>query len=222
MAWSLVQKSAAPAFGGGGGNAPTLPGASTAGNLLIACVIDTDEASTVSTTSGWDLVIQGTQAFAGSAEIWYYPNNPGGISSATFTDTTGNLGDAWLAEFTISGVAAATADSSGTGTAAGSTSCTATEFGPNAGGDLAIAVFSQLAFGSITWATPSGWSLIGSDASSGTAMCAYLLSAPAGTLSVTGSATGSSSQWSASVATFSAAGGGSPAVNTSAFMAFFA
>jgi hypothetical protein len=222
MAWTLVQKSASPTFGGGGTVEPTLPGASAPGNLLIGCVCDIDEASTVSAPSGWETAAEGMQAFAGSAGIWYYPDNPGGISNATFSDTTSNLGDAWLAEFTISGVAAAALDSSGTGSSGSGTSVPATATGANAGGDLAIAVFGEFVLSTITWATPSGWTQIGNDASSGDAMCAYLLSASAGTLSVTGAtASGPAGQWAAAVATFKA-GGGSPAVNAGSFMTFFA
>lgn len=223
MAWSLVQKSPAPTFGGGASVDPTLPGASAAGNLLIACLVDADEGSVVSAPAGWELAVQGTQAFAGSTEIWYYPDNPGGISDASFTDTSGDLGDAWLAEFTISGVSAAALDSSGTGSTGSATSCAALATSANAAGDLAIAVFSESVFSGITWGTPSGWTQIGSDTGTEDAMCAYLLSASAGTLSVTGSTTGSAGQWSAAVATFSATGGGGGgAVNAGSFMAFFA
>jgi hypothetical protein len=222
MTWSLVQKSAAPTFGGGSTVDPPLPGASAAGNLLVACIVDADEASTVTGPSGWQMAVQGTQAFAGSTGIWYYPDNPGGISNASFADTSGDLGDAWLAEFTISGVSAVTPDSSGTGSTGSATSCAATATGSSAAGDLAIAVFSESVFASVTWGTPSGWTPIGSDTGPAIAMCACLLSAPAGALSVTGATTGGpSGQWAAAVATFSVGGGGLT-VNAGSFMSFFA
>lgn len=220
MAWTLVQESASA----GSGDA-SVGSASTAGNLLVSCIIDADEASTVTAPSGWVKAVQGAQAFAGSAGIWYYPNNPGGITSVTFSDTTGNLDDGWMAEFTTSGVASAALSTTGTGTQSASSTCPVTAAGANPAGALAISAFTEEGFSLITFSTPSGWTVIGSDVTSGSggALAAYELSASAGTLSVTGAlGSGSPGSWAGALATFSASGGGSPAVSSSAFMAFFA
>lgn len=219
MTWTLVQKSTAA-----GSGSASVGSASTAGNLLVACIIDADEASTVTAPSGWVKAIQGAQAFAGSAGIWYYPNNPGGISSVTFSDTTSNLTDGWMAEFTASGVASAALDSTGTGSQSSATSCPVTATSSSAAGDLAVACFAWAGFSGLTWSTPSGWTLLGDDTGgTGDGWSGYVLSVSAGTLSVTGAtATGSAAAWSGALATFSAGGGGSPAVSSSAFMAFLA
>jgi hypothetical protein len=220
MTWTLVQKSSAIGVNTTGASAaPALPGSSASGNLLVAVITDADEASTVSGPSGWTLAIQGASAFAGSAGIWYYQDNPGGISSATFTDSNSNLADSWMAEFTVSGVAAAAPDTVGTGTASGSSTCTATATGASTAGDLAVCIFTETLFGAPTWSTPSGWTLLGDDSGTdGGAWSGYLLNASAGTLSVTADS-GVSSSWAGSVATFSA--GGAPVVHAGAFAAFF-
>jgi hypothetical protein len=219
MAWTLVQKSSVPGTNSSGASAqPSLGAASAAGSLLVAVVGDTDEAAAVSTASGWQRGVHATQAFAGSADIWFYPDNPGGITSLTFTDGGANLADSWMAEFTTAGVAGAMLEAAGTGTATGTT-CPVTADEASTAGDLAICMFGQSAGGG-TWTAPSGWSLLGSDAGSayGNAWSGYLLSAPAGTELVTG-AYSLSGQWAGAVALFSAS---PPAGASGSFMSFFA
>src|SRR5439155_12910687 len=67
----------------------TLPVASTAGTLLVATVNSDPTAAAFTAPAGWVSAVSINQATAGRVEIWYYPNNPGGITSATFT-TGGN------------------------------------------------------------------------------------------------------------------------------------
>src|SRR5436309_14928044 len=67
------------------GATATLATASTAGNLLVATVAA--QASTAFTApSGWARG-PSTTASNAHAEVWYYANNPGGITSATFTSS---------------------------------------------------------------------------------------------------------------------------------------
>jgi hypothetical protein len=220
MTWTLVQKSSAPGTNSAGSPAvPSLGSASTAGNLLVAVVTDADEADTVTAPSGWLSAVLATQAFAGSAGIWYYPDNPGGITSASFAASGSNIDDTWLAEFTAPGVAAAMLDSAGAGTASAA-DCTVTATSASAAGDLAVCIFGMTATGN-TWSPVAGFTLIGDDSgmSFGTAWAGYLLSAAGGTLAVTGHSN-LSGEWAGAVATFSASG--VTAVRTGAFAAFFA
>lgn len=220
MAWTLVQESTAPGTNSSGASvAPSVAAGSHAGNLLVAVISGVNDPDTLTGPSGWVQAVQGVQTTAGTASIWWYGNNPGGISSATFTDTASALEDSWMAEFTTSGVSGAAVDSSGTGSAAGANSCTAAATGANSAGDLAVCVFQNFVFGG-TWTTPTGWTLLGDDVGAiGFAWSGYQLNAAAGTLSVT-SHFSNTGWWAGAVATFSASGG-APAVNTGAFFSLF-
>jgi len=63
----------------------TMSGASTAGNLLIALVVGSGDASTATAPAGWVSAQQGSGSQSRRAAVFYYANNPGGISSAQFT-----------------------------------------------------------------------------------------------------------------------------------------
>ncbi|MDQ6918015.1 MAG: hypothetical protein M3Z98_01525 [Candidatus Dormibacteraeota bacterium] len=78
---------------------PTLPAASTAGNLLVA-VVNAGASATQSTApAGWVIANGVNQPGCCRSEIWYYPSNPGGISSAAFTMAAGNQGIAQMTEW---------------------------------------------------------------------------------------------------------------------------
>lgn len=205
MVWTLVQKSSAPGTNSSGTSAaPALPGGSTAGNLLIAVVTSLTEPDTISGPSGWVQAVKGQQSSAGTASIWYRANNPGSVSSATFTDSASSLADSWMAEFTISGAAGALLATSGTGSTSSGTTCTATATSSNPAGALAVCIFDQQVFGAGTWTTPSGWTLLDDDSGSiGFGWAGYQLSAASGTLSVTGQHS-LSGAWAGAVATFTA------------------
>lgn len=222
MAWSLAQVSPVP-----GTNTrdttvvPAIPAPSAAGSLLVATITTAQDPDTVSGPSGWVQAVQAAQTFGGTASIWYYLNNPGGISSATFTDSDDQLQDSWMAEFTAAGAATAVLDSVGTGSTSGITAvatCTATAATPNAAGDLAVCIFQAASFGG-TWTTPPGWMVLGSDSEvfAGVAFAGYQLSAPAGTLSVTGTLD-NNAYWAGAAATFTPGGSSAP---TGAFFSLF-
>ncbi len=68
----------------------TLPSASTAGTLLVAAVSNEHLTSApFSGPAGWTKAVTFFDTHDGTAEIWYYVNNPGGITSATFTASSG-------------------------------------------------------------------------------------------------------------------------------------
>jgi hypothetical protein len=70
---------------------PTLPAASLAGTLLVADVRSVGTPNRFTAPAGWVAATFVNQASGGRSEIWYYPNNPGGISSVTFTITPANI-----------------------------------------------------------------------------------------------------------------------------------
>jgi hypothetical protein len=63
----------------------TLPAASTAGTLLVANVRSDSTPTKFAAPAGWVNAGAASQAGQARSEIWYYPNNPGGITNATFT-----------------------------------------------------------------------------------------------------------------------------------------
>jgi hypothetical protein len=68
---------------------PTLPSASTAGTLLVAVLTNKTNSVAFTAPTGWTQAITGNNSCCGRIDIWYYVNNPGGITSATFTAASG-------------------------------------------------------------------------------------------------------------------------------------
>jgi hypothetical protein len=68
-----------------------LPAASTSGTLLVAIVRSDPTPNRVAAPAGWVSADFASAAGTARSEIWYYPNNPGGISSATFTINPANI-----------------------------------------------------------------------------------------------------------------------------------
>src|SRR5438046_3044327 len=72
----------------------TLPVASTAGTLLVATINSLTTPNKFAGPPGWTSAAEIDNPAEGRSEIWYYPNNPGGISSATFTMNPATVGGA--------------------------------------------------------------------------------------------------------------------------------
>ena len=64
---------------------PTLPAASQAGTLLVANISTVDGVGSIAGPANWVLAASSRQAGEGWNEIWYYKNNPGLITTATWT-----------------------------------------------------------------------------------------------------------------------------------------
>lgn len=180
---------------------PALGAASTAGNLLVATVSDAST-SGFSAPAGWIRAAAASGA-ASQAEIWYYPNNPGGITSATFTSgglvftfTVAQLSE-WSGVVTSSPL-----EASGTATAAASGSVTASTSGATTvSGELGIASFTAGASAG-TFTRGAGWNNLGGSSSTLTQYTAdYRLGLAAGAVSDAQSSTVSGA-WGAVIATF--------------------
>lgn len=170
---------------------PGLGAPSAAGTTLVAWLNSTNNTWTV--PAGW---ILGTaeQNNGAQAAIAIYPNNPGGISSATFTNGgTSNL-KGIMGEFVPpTGVTNAGLKIQATGAAGAADHCSVIA-GTAQAGDLILCGFDESfpAGTAITWHDPSGFTLAGSDQGSGAAnhqYAGYNLNAASGALTVTGSST---------------------------------
>jgi len=191
----------------------TLPASSTAGDLLVATITE-NGTTTFSAPAGWIAgpAVSTTGTYHGRAEIWYYPNNPGGISSATFTASGATQVGGQLSEW--SGVATTSPlDTRGTNTATSASSITAsTTSAPTATGDVGITAF-DLAMSraqNITFTPSSGWANLGNNGTGGTANTYtgdYQLGLGASTISETESAS-RTWDWAAAIATFKPASAG--------------
>lgn len=190
---SNVQVGTNVASSGSGNVTATLPAASTAGNLLVftgwnsSCAV-----CGFSGPAGWVLAKRQFNPWWG--EVWYYLNNPGGITSATFTSSGAGSGGQ-LSEF--SGVS--TLDATGSATASLTTSATVTtSAATTAIGELAITYVENSGGG--TFGTPSGWIHLVDDGANGE-LSDYMVVGSTGTVSEMVTSTTSVS-WVAVIATF--------------------
>ena len=149
---------------------PTLASASTAGTLLVALLANRNTPASAPFTgpAGW---VNATGVFlsgTGRVEIWYYPNNPGAISSATFTASTGaNTVVAELSEWKAAAFATPV-DVTGTMTAASSTTATvSTSASAAVSGDIAFTMFATSTLAIATFTAGAGWSHVFTDGTRG-------------------------------------------------------
>ena len=189
---------------------PTLPAVSIAGTLLVATVNCLTTPNRFQPPASWVQASEVNVAGAGRTEIWYYPNNPGGISNATFTINPANINcDGQLSEW--NGVATASPlDQSGANSSANAASITISTAGAMVqGAELVIVAdgFNK-GVGGQTFGRGAGWSALAADTANGFAS-EYRLDLAAGVASET--VTGNpSTAWSEAIATFKpgASGGG--------------
>lgn len=198
----------------------TLPAASQAGNLLVATTNSLNTATKFVATAGWVAAAQITRAGSGRSEIWYYPNNPGGINSITFTINPANIDTvAQISEW--SGVATvAPLDQTGTASLTTRTSATISTAGATAqANELVITAdgFNKGVAGQ-TFTPGASWIGLSSDTTNGFAS-EYRLDLPAAVASetMTGNPT---TVWSLAIATFKPAGTGAGAVLDPGFYYF--
>lgn len=171
MAIVLVQNSAAISTS----DTNTLPVASTAGNLLVACM---QGAASYTPPSGWTLA--GTVEANSGAAIYYYTNNPGSLSSFTFTSALQLL----ILEF--SGVATSSPLDTSGNNGAGTSPVTATTSGNvSAANELAVAIGAdaETKAGTTTLGEPATWTAVknnGASSLTGHTAVNYLLNPTSG------------------------------------------
>lgn len=215
MTWTLVQKSAAVAVTSGGTTVTgTLPGGSSAGNLLVAVLSDSDGHASWTLPAGWQRAQHAANYGNSGADIWYLPpgSNPGGISSVLCASSRSADLKAALAEFhTDLAAAVVSLGATGTGLAGAVTSCPVTAGTVPGAGDLLIGCWHQrfTAAAAVTWTDPAGMTLLADTTGSATHQIysAYQLAAPGGTQAETPAssvASDNTTAWAGCLATFSA------------------
>jgi hypothetical protein len=197
----------------------TLPAASTAGTLLVANISAGPSTTPSTAPAGWVYANGVNEPGEGRNEIWYYPNNPGGISSATFTlSPAGNGAVAQMTEW--SGVATASPlDQTGTLAQGSSKTATISTSGamalPN---ELVITNDGYNPNNGETFAPGAGWTSLKNDPGNGYSS-EYRLNLPAGVASETMTFTTAVS-WSNVIATFRSGGSANGAVLDPGFYYF--
>ena len=198
----------------------TLPGASQAGTLLVATVSAASTPNKFAAPAGWISAAEANQVGEGRSEIWYYPNNPGGISSITFTMNPATIaGNAQMSEW--SGVDTATPlDQSGSSTVLVPTASTviATSGAMAQTGELVITGDGFKIPAGQTFSRGAGWAGLATDLAQGYSS-EYRLDLPVGVASET-LATSTPSLWANAIATFKAGGSAFGAVLDPGFYYF--
>jgi MSHA biogenesis protein MshQ len=184
---------------------PTLASASTAGNLLVAVVANGTDCAAFTAPANW-VKATGTCSSGnttGQVSIWYYPNNPGGISSATFTAASGTKSivgqlSEWSGVATLSPL-----DQTGTASAAVTQASltVSTRGATQSSGELAITGFSTGHAGMTSFTSGGSFSSLFSDLTNGY-RADKQLGAAAGTVSETESGA-PNEKWIGVIATFS-------------------
>ena len=204
----------------------TLPSASIAGTMLVAVLSNgrTSGQKKFTAPTGWTFANQTFNACCGEVEIWYYANNPGGISSVTFTASSGaNYLGGELSEW--NGVLAASPlDQTGTGTSAAATSATLSTTGNlTASGELGVSMFDTSLAGLTSFTAGASWAHLFTDPVTTGSVADYEIGLASGAKATeTETAVGGSPSWLGDIATFKAAtcSGGSLTLGAPSSLAF--
>jgi len=198
----------------------TLPAASQAATLLVATVTAASTPNKFGAPAGWISAAEANQAGEGRSEIWYYPNNPGGISSATFTMNPATVGGnvqltEWLGVDTASPL-----DQSGSSAVVVPTTTTVISTGGalSQTGELVITDDGFKILGGQTFTRAAGWTGLVTDLAQGYGS-EYRTDLGVGVASET-LTTSQASLWANVIATFKASGSGSGAVLDPGFYYF--
>jgi hypothetical protein len=197
-----------------------LPVPSTAGTLLVATINTDDTPNKMTTTAGWVSAAEIDTNPDRRVEIWYYPNNPGGIPNITFTANPATTnGEVQMSEW--NGVAAvAPLDQTGRQsiTVATPTATIATAGAMAQAGELVIRYTGFLIAGGETYSAQAGWTPLVNDPANGYGS-EYRLDLPAAAASETVTSSVPST-WANVIATFKPAGAASAAVLDPGFYYF--
>ncbi len=178
---------------------PTLPAASQAGTLLVATIKSGASATAFTAPANWVRANSRNQAGASRTEIWYYPNNPGGITSAAF-----GVPNASIAQMTEWRNVATTNPLDRTGILASaanlSSATVSTSAATTMANELVITDFGPEVQTPQTYTRGAGWTSLVSDMPNGFAS-AYRLNLPAAVASETVTVN-TATKWSAVIAAF--------------------
>jgi hypothetical protein len=190
---------------------PTLPVSSTAGTLLVATLRSETNASNKPFTApaGWISANNAFQNGTAHTQIWYYPNNPGGITSADFGVAPASINAvAQMTEW--SGVATvAPLDKTGTKKVnSNQPSMTiSTSAATTVANELVITDIGAAPQDPQAYTPGGGWTSLTSDMSDNGFASEYRLNLPAAVASETVSVS-QDTKWASVIAAFKPAGGG--------------
>jgi hypothetical protein len=196
---------------------PTLPANSLAGTLLVATIRSAPSGTAVRAPANWVLANSTNQAGAARTEIWYYPNNPGGIASAVFGVPTNSIAQMteWLNVATASPLDQTGAVASGSNQASLTLSTSAATSSAN---ELVITDFGLEVQSPQTYTPGGGWTSLVSDQPRGFASD-YRLNLPAGIATETATVN-QATTWSGVIAAFKPGAGSGGAVLDPGFYYF--
>lgn len=207
---------------------PTLPSASTAGTLLVAVLSNgkTSGAAAFSAPANWVKATSTFQSCCGEVEVWYYANNPGGVSSATFTASTGTSYIAGELSEWNGVLAASPLDQVGTATASAAASLTVpTSASLTASGELGVSIFDSSLTTLTSFTAGTSWAHLFTDTTTTGDVADYSIGLASGAAaSSKETAAGGSPSWVGGIATFKAAtcSGGSLGVTAPSSTSFSA
>ena len=184
----------------------TLPVASAAGTLLVATLTSDSSPNKSTAPANWLLAAQTNQLGGGRSEIWYYPTNPGGLSSFQFAlNPATDFGEVQITEW--SGAAAAPLDQVGTTTVAvpSISSTNATSGATTVAGELAITDEAYTLLVGQTFTPGAAWTGLVNDTTDGYSS-EYSANVPVGIVSETVN-TGLPTLWANVIATFKPSAG---------------
>ena len=194
----------------------TLPAASTAGTLLVVTLrSDTNPSNKPFTppSASWLPAVENFQNTIAHTQIWYYQNNPGGITTADFGLAPNSLNAVGqMSEW--SGAAASALDRTGTlsQTANQSTVTISTSGSITSAGDLVVTDFGALPQAAQTYNPGAGWTNMASDMSVQGFASDYEINPSTGVPASETVTVGTPTTWASVVAAFKPASGGATAV----------
>jgi hypothetical protein len=177
---------------------PTLPAASQAGTLLVATIKSGPSGTVFTAPANWVRANSVNRAGTSRTEIWYYPDNPGGITSAAF-----GVPNASIAQMTEWRNVATTTPLDRTGTLASGSTLSATlstSAATTMANDLVITDFGPAVQSPQTYTPGAGWTSLVSDMPDGFAS-EYRVNLPAAVASETVTVS-QATMWSGVIAAF--------------------
>ncbi|MDQ2943473.1 MAG: pilus assembly protein TadG-related protein [Candidatus Dormibacteraeota bacterium] len=196
---------------------PTLGAASLPGTLLVATIRSAASATAFTAPANWVRANGINQGTASRTEIWYYANNPGGISNAAFG--VPNAAIAQMSEWSNVATASPLEQSGFLATGSNLSSATvSTSPATTIANELVITVFGPEIQSPQTYTPGAGWSNLVNDQANGFASD-YRLNLPAGGASETVTVS-QTTTWSAVIAAFKPATAGGGAVLDPGFYYF--
>ncbi|HSP10050.1 MAG TPA: pilus assembly protein TadG-related protein [Candidatus Dormibacteraeota bacterium] len=194
----------------------TLPSPSTTGTLLVVTLrSDTNPSNKPFTppSASWLPAVENFQHVIAHTQIWYYPNNPGGITTADFgLDPASIDGVGQMSEW--SGAAAAALDLTGTLTQTTNQSAVtiATSGSVTTAGELVVTDMGALQQAGQTYNPGAGWTNIASDMSVEGFASDYEVNPVAGLPASESVSVGTPTKWASVVAAFKPAAAGASGV----------